>query len=144
MRTPSGGPGGVSGWFILIAGLGLAIRLALAVSSDPVMSSDALEYHQYAESLVKDHRYQIVYSSRQPALRGMVLSSFRPPGYPFFIALIYSVFGIKILPGLVIQGVLDFFSGIFLYLLAACPVARVALQQSPILQAGKKSLAQVQ
>ena len=74
-------------WFFYLAMTGLVLRLAVAFSCDPLLRTDALEYHQYAQSLVKDHAYKIIYDSRQPSLKGREFYSFRPPGYPFFIAI---------------------------------------------------------
>ncbi len=104
--------------FLLIAGAGLGLRLALAFSVTPYLTSDSREYHQYAASLVNEHRYAMVYLGRQSLLRGQVFQSYRPPGYPFFLALSYWIFGIQTRPVLVAQALLDFFSGIFLYLVA--------------------------
>jgi 4-amino-4-deoxy-L-arabinose transferase-like glycosyltransferase len=102
-------------WFLVFAATGLILRLAIAFTAIPLFRSDSLEYNQFAENLVKEHEYYLVYQSRQPALQGMVVRSFRPPGYPFFLALVYEVFGIHIRPVLVIQALLDFVSALFIY-----------------------------
>ncbi len=104
--------------FLALAGTGLALRLLLAFSVTPYLTSDSREYHQYAVSLVQQHQYSITYLGRQALLRGKVFQSYRPPGYPFFLALNYWVFGIKTRPVLVVQALLDFLSGVFLYLIA--------------------------
>ena len=81
-------------WLVLIGTLGLGLRIALALTITPVQASDSLEYHQYAQNLVQEHRYYITYVGRQAPIRGEVYYSFRPPGYPFLVAAVYELAGI--------------------------------------------------
>jgi 4-amino-4-deoxy-L-arabinose transferase-like glycosyltransferase len=105
-------------WFLAIAAAGLAVRLGIALVGNPPLYSDSLEYQQYAVNLVKDHQYYIIYEGRQKAIEGQKLYSYRSPGYPFFLALNYELFGIHFKPVLVVQALLDLLSGVFLFFIA--------------------------
>ena len=105
-------------WLFLVGALGLGLRIALALSIKPVLLYDSLEYHQYAEHLVKEHRYYAtVWSTPQATLTGNFYST-RAPGYVFFVAGIYEIFGVNDRAVSVVQALLDFISGIFVFLLA--------------------------
>jgi len=105
-------------WLLVAGALGLGLRIALALSIKPVLASDSLEYHQYSENLVKEHRYYIIYMGRQAHLRGHIFYSFRPPGYPFLVATIYKLTGIRPRVVSLVQAFMDFCSSIFIFLLA--------------------------
>jgi 4-amino-4-deoxy-L-arabinose transferase-like glycosyltransferase len=111
-------PMNVKRWFLVIAALGLALRLAYAVAIEPVLIYDALEYHQYAENLVKTHHYfATVWSSPNAPRAGMFYSS-RAPGYVFFVAAVYELFGVNDRAVGVAQAGLDFLSGVLVFLIA--------------------------
>jgi 4-amino-4-deoxy-L-arabinose transferase-like glycosyltransferase len=75
---------------LLIAGLVLRIILYFAFSPfnhpDEVLQFDAEGYHKLAVQLLNTGSLQIPDSD---------LDTFRTPGYPFFMYLIYSLFGVK-------------------------------------------------
>ena len=98
--------------------LGLGLRIALALTITPVLLYDSLEYHQYAEHLVKEHQYYSnIIASPQAVERG-VFRSVRAPGYVFFVAAVYEVFGVNDKAVSVVQAILDFVSGIFIFFIA--------------------------
>ena len=102
----------------MILALGFALRLALAFSIDPVLRSDALEYHEYGLHLAQEGRYSIINHGPQVAWHGMEMFSYRPPGYPFFLAGIYSVLGDRPRAALVAQALLDTLTVLLVFLLA--------------------------
>jgi len=98
---------------LVLLGAGLAVRLALAVPvftdvSRTAACYDALAYDQIARNLLDGHGF-----SKSP-LPPYELNSTITPGYPFFVAGVYAVFGrlpvvvvlIQILLNLVVLGVL--------------------------------------
>jgi len=105
-------------WLVIIGALGLGLRITLALTIKPVLASDSLEYHQYAQNLVQEHRYYIVYQGKQAPIRGAVYHSFRPPGYPFLVAGIYWLVGINPRAVWIFQAFMDFITGIFIFLIA--------------------------
>ena len=109
----------IKAWLVVVGAVGLLFRLALSWAVAPVLASDSLEYHQYAENLVKEHRYFMVYAGRQRALRGSVYYSFRPPGYPFLVAAVYEVAGIRPQAVSFLQAFMDLAAGIFIFLIAS-------------------------
>ncbi len=94
------------------------LRLALAFSIAPVLRSDALEYHEYGLHLAQEGRYYIINHGPQVAWHGMEMFSYRPPGYPFFLAGIYSVLGDRPQAALVAQALLDTLTVLLVFLLA--------------------------
>lgn len=59
----------------------------------PVIAKDAAQYHSYAINLTTGHGYSI---------DGATFSTLREPGYPFFLAVIYGIFGAGNLMALVV------------------------------------------
>lgn len=72
----------VFGVFLPVLAVGLLFALALP---QPPIKDDAAEYHQLATSLAQG--YGFVYGPGQPP------TAFRPPLYPVFLALLFTVFG---------------------------------------------------
>lgn len=64
----------------------LIIRLAYVIPIKEIPTSDAWEYSNIATNLVEHREY--AHTPGNPTM-------YRAPGYPFFIALIYSLFGVK-------------------------------------------------
>ncbi len=98
---------------------GLGLRLLLVWKIPVLLVSDQLEYQTYARNLVLDHRYHILHQFQVRLAKSEIeLYSYRPPGYPLFLALIYFIFGIQPRAGLWVQGLLDSFSILLVYFLA--------------------------
>jgi len=105
-------------WLILVGALGLALRIALALTIKPVLIYDSLEYHQYAKNLATEHRYYAnILNTPQGTISGKFYS-LRAPGYVFFVAAVYKLFNFNTQAVCLIQAFLDFVSGIFVYLIA--------------------------
>lgn len=97
--------------FILLIGLG--IKICFFVSLNPwqeetihsyilVKGSDALEYDQLAKKIIHGDHYKNTFL-------------FRPPGYPAFLALNYTLFSYKIFAVFIVQMLLSILSAIILF-----------------------------
>ena len=105
-------------WLVLVGALGLGLRIALALTISPVLLYDSLEYHQSAQHLVEEGRYYTdVIQAPTATMTGKFYSA-RAPGYVFFIAAVYRLFGVNDRAVSLVQAVLDFCSGIFVFLIA--------------------------
>lgn len=71
-------------WTVFI--VALIIRLAYVIPIKEIPTSDAREYSNIAANFVEHKEY--AHTPGNPTM-------YRAPGYPFFIALIYSLFGVK-------------------------------------------------
>lgn len=78
--------------FFLLVMFAPAIYFFLGIPA-PVIAKDAAQYHGFAVNLAEGRGY---------TLDGTNFSNFREPGYPFFLAFIYSVFGTKNILAIVI------------------------------------------
>jgi len=103
---------------LLILVLALLLRLVMAFSMAPVLRSDALEYHEYGVHLAQEGRYYIINHGPQVAWHGMEMLSYRPPGYPFFLAGIYSILGDRPRAALLAQALLDTLTVLLVFMLA--------------------------
>ena len=70
---------------IYILTFALLVRLALFIRPTIPLRSDSLDYHGLAISLTKGQYF----------VEGTQLDQFRTPGYPFFISVVYRIFGIS-------------------------------------------------
>jgi hypothetical protein len=73
--------------------LALVIRLGLVTQATWLPVSDTRDYHDLARNLASGRGYVQVYDGERPEYRGLVFQAFRMPGYPAFLAALYSVFG---------------------------------------------------
>ena len=79
-------------WIALgaVVGLALVLRLAYLIfgTGKLPLTSDAGQYFEIAKNLVNGHGFSMQYP-------GLVVheTAFRPPGYPLFLSLFFSVFG---------------------------------------------------
>lgn len=87
------------------AGLILRITSIHFLGKDPV--SDEMEYHRLAVSLVTHHSY---------SLNG-VATAYRPPGYPFYLSVVYALFGETPVIGKLGQAFLDVLTCLWLFFL---------------------------
>ena len=55
--------------------------------------SDTRDYHELARSLASGQGYVQVYEGGRAEYRGLTFHAFRMPGYPAFLAGLYSLFG---------------------------------------------------
>jgi hypothetical protein len=55
--------------------------------------SDTRDYHDLARSLASGRGYVQVYEGERPEYRGLAFHAFRMPGYPAFLAALYTAFG---------------------------------------------------
>ncbi len=95
--------------FILIAvlSIGIILRAMWIIYVPTVPISDFLLYHEGAKSIISGKGFQI-YGH---------LSSYEPIGYPAFLALLYSIFGSKIIVGKIANLFLSIIGLIFFYLI---------------------------
>lgn len=107
---------------IIIGIICLLIRLFLFIIVGPwnpnaaekaILKRDALEYHNFAVSLIKDHRFVCVDGGHGPYFKS---DSLRTPLYPVFVGIIYIIFGIKPWIVLLFQIFLDTASCILLFI----------------------------
>jgi 4-amino-4-deoxy-L-arabinose transferase-like glycosyltransferase len=91
---------------LLIFAVALGIRLTWIGMSSHQISSDELDYHRLAASLIQHGAY---------AIDG-VPTAYRPPGYPFVLWAVYSLGGVTPAAAQVFQAVLDAFLAVLLYL----------------------------
>jgi 4-amino-4-deoxy-L-arabinose transferase-like glycosyltransferase len=95
-------------FYILVIALVYRVALLILKRKEEI-TSDALDYHSLALSLMK-WEYQVP---------GTKLDQFRTPGYPFFISLIYRLFGTDQLPVFAVQIIINLAS-IYLTYLIGC------------------------
>ena len=100
-------------------------RFILAVSSQKALSHDAAEYEATALSILNDGIYG---EDKTP-------TSFRPPLYPSFLALIYRIFGHSYLAVRVVQAILGALTCIVIYFIALELIDRNAALISGLLAA---------
>jgi len=95
------------GFFILASAL--MIRILIAFLGEDKLWNDEIDYDRIATNLLKYHQFT-EYPGRP--------YSYRPPGYPFFLAAIYAVFGIgNHMAVRLIQALIGAVSALLLYLL---------------------------
>ena len=84
-------------WFVIFL-LALLLRLyAVTVHPVPVPTADAADYHRLATDLARGSGY---------VNEAGVPTAWRPPGYPFFLACVYALFGPSVRAATVVQAVL--------------------------------------
>jgi len=75
------------------------------IEQNRIIRSDAIGYHELAISILNDFTFE---------LNGQK-NSFRTPGYPVFLAIIYSIFGVKPYIVLIFQIIINIFSILIVY-----------------------------
>jgi len=80
----------------------------LEVEQNRIVRSDAIGYNELAKSIINDFSFEF----------GRKKNSFRTPGYPIFLAIIYSIFGVKPYIVLIFQIIINIFSILILYEIA--------------------------
>jgi hypothetical protein len=78
-------------WALLA--LALLLRLWLVAHATWLPVSDTRDYHDLARSLASGQGYVQVYDGERAEYRGLAFRAFRMPGYPVFLAGLYSLFG---------------------------------------------------
>jgi hypothetical protein len=78
-------------WTLLV--LALLLRLGLVTQATWLPVSDTRDYHDLARNLATGQGYVQVYEGERPEYRGLAFHAYRMPGYPAFLASIYSLFG---------------------------------------------------
>ena len=78
-------------WSLLA--LALLLRLWLVGHATWLPVSDTRDYHDLARSLASGQGYVQVYAGERAEYRGLAFHAFRMPGYPAFLAGLYSLFG---------------------------------------------------
>ena len=73
--------------------LALLLRLWLVAQATWLPVSDTRDYHELARSLASGRGYVQVYEGERPEYQGFTFHAFRMPGYPAFLAALYSLFG---------------------------------------------------
>lgn len=93
-----------------ILGISLVLKIILFIKKrDEPLLSDCQDYHDLALHLLK-------WEFRVP---GTKLDEFRTPGYPFFISLIYRVFGIQQEPVYIVQIIINLATIYIAYLIGS-------------------------
>jgi hypothetical protein len=77
----------------LLLALALLLRLWLVAHATWLPVSDTRDYHDLARSLASGQGYVQVYEGGRAEYRGLVFHAFRMPGYPAFLAALYSLLG---------------------------------------------------
>jgi len=90
-------------FFLVLTFGGLALRIALVLLRPGILGTDEVIYDPLGWELATSGRYM---------LDGMPATW--PPGYPAFLALIYSLFGHSIVAAGVVQSLLDVVAGVIL------------------------------
>jgi len=83
--------------FALVFILALTLRLFAVIYFPAKLVADPADYHRLATNLAVDHRY--IAPDGSP-------TAWRPPGYPFFLAGIYSIAGANVFMACLIQAIL--------------------------------------
>jgi hypothetical protein len=78
-------------WALLA--LALVLRLWLVAYATWLPVSDTRDYHDLARSLASGTGYVQAYEGERAEYRGLAFHAFRMPGYPAFLAALYSLFG---------------------------------------------------
>jgi hypothetical protein len=78
-------------WALLA--LALLLRLWLVSHATWLPVSDTRDYHDLARSLANGNGYVQTYDGERAEYRGLAFHAFRMPGYPAFLAVLYSLFG---------------------------------------------------
>ena len=78
-------------WALLA--LALLLRLWLVAHATWLPVSDTRDYHELARSLASGKGYVQVYEGERAEYSGLAFHAFRMPGYPAFLAVLYSLFG---------------------------------------------------
>ena len=82
-----------AGLALLVAMLVLRVVVVWHATWIPV--SDSRDYHALAQSLMRGEGYRQVYDGETASFRGLTLYAYRMPGYPMFLAGLYSLFGLN-------------------------------------------------
>ena len=78
-------------WALLA--LALVLRVWLVAHATWLPVSDTRDYHDLARSLASGKGYVQVYQGERAEYRGLAFHAFRMPGYPAFLAALYSLLG---------------------------------------------------
>lgn len=98
-------------YLIFIFLLALLLRLTWSFLVPAIPTSDAASYVSYARSIIQDHSYNGY---------GVTHSTYRPPGYPFFLAAIFALFGDKNYVAVrIIQSFLSALNVLLIYFIAS-------------------------
>lgn len=89
--------------------LALFIRVFFVLSFPSPLGSDSLTYHRLASNLASGEGYR---EQRE------VITSYRPPGYPLFLAAVYRLFGSNTLSPRLVQALLGAFTVLTVTILA--------------------------
>jgi 4-amino-4-deoxy-L-arabinose transferase-like glycosyltransferase len=103
--------------FTLIFILAVMLRLYAVIHFPVEPASDAADYHRLATSIATSHGY---------VARNGSPTAWRPPGYPFFLAGIYSVAGISVFTACMVQALLGGLTVLALMCLAMAILDRKA------------------
>lgn len=104
---------------IIIVLLAFIVRLFyVSIYNDPV-TSDAAQYDALAYNMFTGNGYilnnTLGVSNTSAYAEEAYPSAWRPPGYPLFLTIVYSIFGYNYFPVYVIQALLSVFSGLLIY-----------------------------
>ncbi len=107
--------------------VGISIRLVVFLFLQPwspdhynsfsfTGDKDEQEYHQLALNLLNHGEYSSNFKENISSYDH--LDARRPPAYPYFLALVYFIFGVSPLKAAVLQSLLSLFISVFVYFLA--------------------------
>ncbi|MFQ6103623.1 MAG: ArnT family glycosyltransferase [Candidatus Glassbacteria bacterium] len=92
-------------WALYIASSAFILRVITLTIIDPSITSDSLIYHKLARSILETGSF---------ALDGN-LTAYRPAGYPFFLACVYSLPGSDVIALRIIQALIDALSCLIVF-----------------------------
>jgi len=105
-------------YFIALTVVAFGLRFGWAAWEDPAfqgpmgeISNDDVQFHRLAENLASGEGYRV--SSDRP------LTSFRAPGFPFALALLYCIVGVEPISAYIVFALLGVLGCYFSYLLAS-------------------------
>lgn len=103
---------------VVIITLSMMLRLFLVLSANPILTSDAYDYHEYAVSLLNGHGYSQTYQGDSHIYNGFTFRAYRSPGYPVLLASLYSVFGPNVRAAMFVNIFADFMTQACVVLIA--------------------------
>ncbi|HEX5083198.1 MAG TPA: glycosyltransferase family 39 protein [Blastocatellia bacterium] len=112
--------------FTLIFTLAIILRFYAVINFPAKPASDAADYHRLAMSIVTSHGYLAQNGSP---------TAWRPPGYPFFLAGIYSIAGESVFTAYMVQAILGGLTVLALMYLAMAILGRKAAIVSGVMAA---------
>ena len=115
---------------------GVLFRIVLVAGADPAALSDGRDYLVLAHNLASGQGYVQVYDGETEAFQGFTFRAFRSPGYPLFMAGLYSLLGWRAAVGFAVNVAAELLCQACYVLIAARLLGRGAALVVAVLLAG--------